>query len=165
MKRDLLMIERIVLESLVEKKKNKIELLLDTRLNIELLDNILYDLEHDRLILQKEGCYHLNMDKIVQISDKKQVKNELKELFVAWVNRFFSEEQKKSTCLKVKKVYMNDAEEILYNEHLNKLNRFLEQIKEISQKEKRQYLTAKKKVIFWGHGEYQGLVESSLNAV
>ena len=164
MKRDFLMIERIILESLVEKRKNKYELLLDTGLSVEILDNILYDLENDQLIFQKRNLYHLNMDKIVEISDKTQVKNELKELFVAWVNRFFSEEKKKSTYLKVKKVYMNDAEEMLYNEHLNKLNRFIEHIKERSQKEKRKCLTAKKKVIFWGHGEYQGLVESSLNA-
>ncbi len=164
MKRAFLMIERIVLESLVEKRKNKCELLLDTGLDVELINNVLYDLETDQLILRKGDIYHLNMKKIAEVSDKKQVKNELKELFAAWVNRFFSEEKKKSTYLKVKKVYMNDAEEMLYNEHLNKLNRFIEHIKETTQKENRKCLTAKKKVVFWGHGEYQALVESSLNA-
>ena len=157
------MVERIVIESLFEEGKNRHQLFVDTKLDIELLKNILCDLEKEDLILCKKGCYYLNKNKMSEMSDKKQMKNELKELFIAWVNKFFLEEKKKTTCLKVKKVYMNDSEELLYNEHLNKLNRFIEQIKEMSKLENRGCSTAKKKIIFWGHEEYKELVDASLS--
>ena len=159
------MIERIVMESLSEGGKNEHQLHLDTKLDFELIHNILSDFETEALVEKKDGFYFLKMDKVRQIIDETGIKREVKELFVSWVNRFFVEEKQKNTCLKVKKVAMNDAEELLYNEHLAKLNTFLENIKKASKREKRNATTANKKVVFWGHGEYQGLIESSLNSL
>ena len=165
MKKSFLMVERIIMESLNNGKKDKSQLHLDTKLNIDIIHNVLQGLTEEGFLIKEDKYYILNRDKLAQEIDQSSVKREVKELFVSWVNRFFFEEKEKSTCLKVQKIYMNNAEEFLYNEHLKKLNNFLEGVKKVSLREKRKGITAKKKVIFWGHGEYQALVESSLNSV
>ena len=159
------MIERIIMESLNEGDKDEFQLHFDTTLNLGLIQNILNDFETEGLVEKRNDRYTLKKTRIKQSINETGIRRELKELFISWVNRFFVEEKQKNTCLKVKKVAMTDAEELIYNEHLIKLNTFLEDIKRVSRKEKRQAVTAKKKVVFWGHGEYQELIESSLNSL
>ena len=156
------MVERIVMESLSGGKKNRYQLFLDTKLDIHLIDNILNRLEKEGLVKREGKDYLLDEERVKEITGKREVKQEVRELFVSWVNRFFAEKSGEDTCLRVKKVYMNEAEEMLYREHLMRLDKFIEEVRKTSRREKRHWSMAKKKVIFWGHGSYQALAEASL---
>ena len=165
MKKNFLMVERVVMESLGRGRKNRCQLFADTKLDIQLIDNILHNLKDQGLVVREGEDYILDNEKMEEVNRGREARHEVRELFVSWANRFFAEGREEDTHLHIKKVYMNEAEEILYREHLARLNRFLEGIKETSRREKRHWPTAKKKVIFWGHGDYQSLAQASLNAL
>lgn len=166
MRRDFLMVERIVLESLAEGAKDGLGLHLDTGLDAALIENVVHDLREEGFVARgRSGLFSLRASRVARASEGDAVKGEVKELFVSWVNRFFLEERGRGTCLRIQKVSMTEGEEELYREHLGRLDSFIEGVKALSRAEGRRGATARKKVVFWGHGEYRDLVESSMGSL
>ena len=109
MKNGLLVIERMVLESLSKKNRNLEELANDTGLDHGLLKNILPAFLMNNLVNYQRGIYKLNNDemrkeRIKSYNAKENIKEEVKELFTSMVNKYFREDlQKKQDRCKSKK--------------------------------------------------------------
>lgn len=163
----LLLVERMVLESVANKERTLQEIADDTSLSINLLKNILASLIQRGILNFKAGCYqlgHANKSSWLAVINKKEnIKEELSELFSSFVNQSFSELEKKSEGLRIKKVWMTRDEQRQLEIQLKSLQHFLDSIKE-SRKRNPQLdgKTSELKVIFWGQSSYKDLVEESL---
>ena len=164
MKNGLLVVERMVLEALVESDKELKEIACATGLNELLLANILSNLLIREIIIYQRGQYQLNLQKKEQwlpvINSPQCLKEEIRELFAALVNRYFSREQNPQINLRVKKIWMSKTEEKIFNAHLYNLEEFLKGV----EKNRGENL-AQKKVVIWGHSDYSEILDSSLEAV
>lgn len=163
----LLLIERMVLESLQRRAKNFNELQDDTGLERELLRNVLKALIQSGPVANRGKVFHL--DKAAKKNWIKEanapicLKSELKELFVSLINQHFREEQKN---LKVEKIYLTDKEEQLLLAHLKSIEIFFDSIRqERSRRPLPENATKEQKVLVWGLSNYSRLVDASLSAV
>ena len=162
MKRSFLLIERIVIESISKGSTSYEEILKDTELDRRFLVNILDALTEAGVLKRSENRFLLDRNLLKEYSQKESLQNEVKELFISWVNRYFQEEIKE-TCLKMQKVYLTPSEEVIYNELLRKLGDFVSGVKKSSKEHA--HKISKQKVIFWGHSQYSSLVDSSIHAL
>lgn len=168
----LMLIERIVLESVSKKDKNIYELSLDTNLEQGLLLNILPELLMKNLIKYNRGIYSINKEQSLRwsetINSKDSIKEEVKELFTNLVNEYFNKEQNKKskdTDLKVQKVWLSFDEEKLLNMHLVNLENFFKNIKLGRERNPIKEKTHEQKVVIWGVSNYSDLVLGALEAV
>lgn len=170
MKEGLLVIERIVLESISKSSKNIYEIENDTGLDNKILSNILSIFIMKNILNYRHGIYFLNMntkDKwINEINSTENIQEEIKDIFISLVNRYYHEKNE-DVGLKVKKVWLSSFDEKLLNAHLKNLDKFVRNIEK--ERRNKQIKTAKKlcekKIIVWGHSTYSGIVDTILNAV
>jgi hypothetical protein len=168
-KSGLLLIERMILESLEMRAKNVIDLARDTTLSSAVISNVMPHLLMRSLVRYQEGIYHLvslgkNRGKII---GEDSIEDELKELFSSLVNRYFHQESCVNNAqLRLKKVWLTEMEEAQFSSHLISLEKFLKEIEERGQEHEREDLPlSKQRVVFWGHSEYSQLLDGSLMAV
>jgi predicted transcriptional regulator len=165
-----LVIERIVLESLEKRGKELFELVKDTKLDQNLLKNVLSHLINKGIIKrQDKGVFVLNNETksrwLSEINNRSSVGHELKELFSSLVNNFFKEEVKKRTNLNMKKVYLTSKERDALDQKFKEIDQFLAQIAIERQRLPLKEITADKQVLFWGRSIYKDLVDEQLEAV
>lgn len=149
------LVERLVLESLQARKKNISELETCTSLNRELIQTILQSLISKSLIITEETKYRVNnnLSKAIKdgLNNSLDIKIELAEILNATYNL-----RKGDTFLKLQKVHMNEKEEKLFHGMLYNMESFLKNL------EKKDEKLSKKKVIFWGGGNYGKLINNYL---
>ena len=89
----LLIIERIIVESLSKKERNLQEIIIDTNLEHSLLLNILPNLIMKNIVRYNRGIYSLDKENCFQwlneVNKDDHVKEEAKELFISLVNQYF----------------------------------------------------------------------------
>lgn len=165
----ILIIERIVLESLEKRSKGLKELHEDTKLDQNLVKNILNHLINRGIVKMESGLFRIdrqNSDNWLHlVNDKKAVRLELKELFSSLVNNYFNEEMEKKTQLKMKKVFLTKKEQETLNTKFKEIDSFLAQIATDRQRRPLREVTADKQVLIWGHSPYKDLVDEQLEAV
>ena len=162
MSKGLLIVERIVLESLANNEKNVSELEFDTNLSSHLLGNIVSTLVLRGILNFKRGKYFINrenMSWIKEINSHDSVKEEVKELFISLVNQYYDHDKKKETGLKVQKVYMDQSEELIFNSLLYNLESF---VKGLRANKKNSGKTCEQKVVMWGHSTYGSILDSMI---
>ncbi len=172
MRNGLLLIERMIVESLLKKDRNVYELAIDTGLNEALLLNVIPNLLMKNILHYGRGIYKINRKDsevwLAELGKIESVKEEVRELFTSLLNQFFAEDLKKmnsDTSLKVQKMWLNDKEQVILNSHLKNLDLFFAGVKD---KRKGHYLPAKtheEKVVIWGMSSYSELLEGSLRAI
>jgi hypothetical protein len=173
MKDGLLMIERIVIESISKKEKNIQEIEIDTNLNHGLLLNILPSLLMRNMIRYKNGMYSLDKEHcfqwLSQVNKKENVKEEAKEIFTSLVNQYF---EKDSTIapqigpqLKIQKMWLTRDEELILKSHMATLEGFFNGVKEARKYHPQREKTCEQRVVIWGLSQYSDLVEGVLKAV
>ncbi len=173
MKDGLLLIERIVIESLSKKEKNIQEIEIDTNLAHGLLLNILPNLLMRNMIKYKNGTYSLDKEHCFQwlgeVNKKQNVKEEAREIFTSLVNQYF---EKDATCpqhlgaqLKIQKMWLTHDEEIILKSHMNALEGFFNGVKEARKRHPQREKTCEQRVVIWGATHYSDLVEGVLKAV
>jgi hypothetical protein len=171
MREGLLLIERIIIESISKKEKNIFELEIDTSLNQALLLNILPNLLMKNLIRYNRGIYSIDKESSLKwletINEKENIKEELKEMFAALVNKYYQEDLKSNinSTLKVQKVWLTADEELILNSHLATIDCFFKNIKEQRKSNPHREKTYDQKVIIWGTSKYSEIVMGSLLAV
>lgn len=173
MKDGLLMIERIVIESLSKKEKNIQEIEIDTNLSHGLLLNILPNLLMRNMIRYQRGIYSIDKDNCFQwlssINKKENIKEEAKEIFTSLVNQYFSKDLKEhkalGTQLKIQKMWLTRDEEILLKSHMATLECFFQSVKEARKQNPQREKTCEQRVVVWGVSQYSDLVEGVLKAV
>jgi len=169
----LLMIERIVIESLSKKEKNIQEIEIDTNLSHGLLLNILPNLLMRNMIRYKNGQYALDKEHCFEwlssVNKKENIKEEAKEIFTSLVNQYF---QKDSTTtpqtgpqLKIQKMWLTRDEEIILKSHMATLEGFFNGVKEARKYHPQKEKTCEQRVVIWGFSQYSDLVDGVLKAV
>jgi len=173
MKDGLLIIERIIIESLSKKERNLHEIILDTNLEHGLLLNILPNLLMKNMIRYNRGIYSIDKENCFQwlneINKNDNVKEEAKELFISLVNQYFAKSiLKKSVVepqLKIQKVWLTKDEEIILRSHMVGLERFFSGVKDSRKVRPEKEKTCEQRVVIWGWSQYSDLVEGVLQAV
>lgn len=167
MKDGLLLVERMILESLQSGPRTSEELVKDTGLKKNLLMSLLSNLFNDYIVVQKGHLFDLNYenkkDWIHRVNSKESVKGEVKELFLSMINQHFEELEYKSCGLKMKKIYVSERDEKILHAHFNNLQEFVDNLEKYPT-ETKDAPTHAKKVIFWGQSDYGALIENSLIA-
>lgn len=163
----LLVVERVVLESLSKKGKKFDELQADTNLKTPILLNILQNFLMRNFVSYKKGTYSLNLltksSWLPLVNARENIKEEVKELFVSLVNSYFKTEKKNNIDLKMKKVWLTDNEEKIYKTLLSNLENFIKNL-EGNRGGVKESISSKK-VLIWGHSDYSTLVNGVLEAV
>ena len=173
MKDGLLIIERIIIESLSKKEKNLQEIIHDTSLDHSLLLNILPNLLMKNMIRYTRGTYSLEKEScfkwLDEINHVDNIKEEVKELFVSMVNQHFKNNlHKKSaieTQLKVQKVWLTRDEELILKSHMATLDGFFTGVKDSRRIKPEREKTSEQRVVIWGLSQYSDLIEGVLEAV
>jgi hypothetical protein len=172
MRNGLLLIERMIVESLLKKDRNVYELAIDTGLNETLLLNVIPNLLMKNILHYGRGIYKINRTDselwLSELGKSESIKEEVRELFASLLNQFFTEDLKKmngSTSLKVQKVWLNDKEQVILNSHLKNLDLFFTGVKDNRKGSLVPSKTHEEKVVIWGISSYAELLEGSLKAI
>ncbi len=166
MKKTVLIIERIVIESLESKGRHLKELEEYTGLENSLLKAVLHKLIEQGVLTYKSGVYELNwLQKdqwLPMVKDREGMKVEIKELFSSLVNLIFNKEG--NAMLKVKKVWLEPQEQDELSRRLKEIDHFLESIRNRRTIKPVKELTKGKQVLFYGVSSYEDLVDGLLKA-
>lgn len=172
MKEGLLILERIIVESISKKEKNIQELAIDTNLEHALLLNILPTLLMKNIINYQRGIYSINKENSLLwksgINKTDNIKEEAKELFTSLVNQYFKNdiaEAKHNSVLKIQKVWLTKDEEMVLNSHMKTLESFFNSVKNSRKINPIREKTFEQKVVIWGTSQYSELVHGVLEAV
>lgn len=175
MKDGLLIIERIIVESLSKKERNLQEIILDTNLEHALLLNVLPNLIMKNMVRYTRGTYSIDKENCFQwlneVNKDDHVKEEAKELFISLVNQYFMKSKlnnKKATIepqLKIQKVWLTREEEVLLRSHMAGLESFFTGIKASRRLKPEREKTYEQRVVIWGLSQYSDLVDGVLRAV
>jgi hypothetical protein len=169
----LLLIERIVIESLSKKEKNIQEIEIDTNLGHALLLNILPNLLMRNMIRYKQGVYSLDKEHcfiwLNEVNKKENIKEEAKEIFTSLVNQYFKKDatipQQTGPQLKIQKMWLTRDEEMILKSHMATLEGFFNGVKEARKYHPQKEKTCEQRVVIWGFSQYSDLVEGVLKAV
>lgn len=180
----LLLIERLVMESLSRGEKDIKAIAEDTNLKEEVVENILKNLHQNQLIKPtSKGNYGLDFKslstEVHNINSPACVNWEVKELLIALANSYFltpphrhkisyqgmSLNYYSSPILRVKKVWLTKDEDIIYNSLLNRLDFLFREVSSSQKKRAKEKKSAEQKIIFWGHSQYDKLVDTILAEV
>jgi hypothetical protein len=163
----LLIIDRLILESLQKRERTLNELEGDTGLNIGLLMNLLNHLIMKNIVLYKKGVYSLNLENksswIPLLKNKDNLKDEVKEIFSSMVNLHFRED--KGEQIKLKKIWLTRDEKKMVESKFNEIESFFNQILESRKKLPRKENTCEKEIFVWGVTPYSEVVNNLLDAV
>jgi hypothetical protein len=153
---ELLMIERAVLESLSRKPQNLGELHDDTSLDYGLLNCLLGMLMQKNLIVYKQGKYELGEKaRSGVLNTPETIKGEIKELMASLLDNYL--QKKAESSLKIRKVWMTQKEETIFNAQLKSLEMFLQGLGREKSKKTRQ-----QKCILWAYSDYESLLQENL---
>jgi preprotein translocase subunit SecF len=172
MKDGILLIERIIIESLAKKEKNIFELEIDTNLSQGILLNILPCLIMRNYIRYGRGQYSIDKESSLTwpatINSKNSIKEEVKEMFTTMVNGHFEEAKfndSKSFEIKVQKLSLTNDEQKILNAHLVNLESFFNSVKKNRTLNPIKEKTCEQKVVIWGLSQYSDLINGALSAV
>ena len=173
MKDGLLIIERIIIESLSKKERNLQEIINDTSLEHSLLLNILPNLLMKNMIRYTRGIYSLEKENcflwLKEINKNDYIKEEAKELFISLVNQYFRADICKKpameTQLKIQKVWLTSDEEMVLRSHMASLDGFFTGVKASRRVKPEREKTSEQRVVIWGLSQYSDLVDGVLEAV
>ncbi|HLE10580.1 MAG: hypothetical protein A2504_14050 [Bdellovibrionales bacterium RIFOXYD12_FULL_39_22] len=165
----LLVVERIILESLQKKGKNIFEIEIDTHLDHNLLANLLPNLVMKNIVTYKNGIYFLNNQEkhnwLVSINQEENIKEEIKDIFSGLISSYFKKEINERPCLKVKKIWLTAKEEKILDAHLHNLEEFVRNIDQDKGRDDTKNKLHEKRLIFWGYSTYSKVVSELLDAV
>ena len=173
MKDGLLIIERIIIESLSKKERNLQEIILDTNLDHSLLLNILPNLLMKNMIRYTRGTYSIEKETCFQwlneVNKVDNIKEEAKELFISLVNQYFKKDAEKISAikpqLKIQKVWLTPDEELVLRAHMTGLEVFFTGVKASRRSKPEKEKTCEQRVVIWGLSQYSDLVGGVLEAV
>lgn len=167
MKRNLLVMERYILESLNEGPKGFSQIHQETQLDYGLLNNILAELVMKNMLSFNKGLYEINMKEkeswLPAVNGKKALQSEVRELVSTFAHDHFDEAQ--SAQLRIQKVSLTAEEEKIFQSYLINLEKFIQDIKKQNRTQAKGTKVKDQKVIVWGQANYGNLVQSTLRAI
>jgi predicted transcriptional regulator len=166
MEKSLLVIERIVLESLEKGALELSELEKQCGLNHSLLKAVLHELINRGVVCYSMNEYSLNWKSkdswIHLLKNKEGVKAEIKELFSSLVNRKYEHDE--NSTLKVQKIWLKADEIEDLERRLKDIDFFIEDIRKRRKTKPVGEKVFERQVLFYGACRYDNLVDSILKA-
>lgn len=159
--KSLLMIERMILESLQVSPKNVYELSVDTGLQMSLVSNVISNLLNDNFVSFNGRNYIVNDIQASRSMKSYDQLTELKELFVTMVNSSALGRGK----IKLQKVHLTKKEEAILGSYFINIETFIKNVKESRVSKKVQEATGEQRVFVWGEAFYKDLALDSLSVI
>ena len=154
---ELLLEERMVLEAIGDGGRSLMDIIYSTGLDTIVVSNIMPELLMKNIIKYKDEQYFLDRETspnwIKETNRPENAKTEIKELLASSVDTM-----NRGASLKLKKVYLNEFEEKLLKIEMNRIDKFIEDLRN---NPKAKAKVKDMKVIFWGHGEYGSIINNS----
>ena len=166
--KNLLVMERYVLEALESGAKTFSQTHEATELDYALLNNILCELLNKNMVIYNRGVYSLNMKEkkswLSQVNSSESLNAEVKELFGTMVSHHFDPESQEEE-LKVQKLYMTSEEERIFQTYLINMEKFIKDIQREQKMRGYQGQVKDQKLVVWGKARYENVVQSTLKAI
>ena len=164
MEKSLLVIERIVLESLERGALALEELESQSGLDGALLKAVIFELINRGFIHRNKGRYSLDWNNkqswLPILKNKEGVKAEIKELFSSLVNRQYESES--NSTLRVQKIWLKPEEKEDLERRLKDIDFFIENIREKRRTRPVSEKVSQRQVLFYGSSQYDSLVDTIL---
>ncbi len=164
-KRSLLMLERMILESLSMKSRSIAEIAIDTGLKQELVAQVVTGLVQEGLVLYKNSRYELASSQVrgfnERYSNSEEQLEELRELFVSMVNSSFGGNSK----IKLRKVALSKSEKAILGSYFINLEAFIKSVSEQNRRDQKVSATKDQSVFIWGEASYLDLALESLETI
>ncbi len=152
-------LERFILESLNRSEKDIISISKDLKLDLKITHNCLNQLCAKNLISIEGNKYFINQEvdrrKVNYINSKESLTGEFTRLIENHIEDSIYESKDNFA---LKKVYLNNDDEILLGAMLKSLESFLAEINSKNRKQK--FNTNEKSYIFWGFNKYQNIINN-----
>jgi len=167
----LLCVDRMVLESISRKNGSIMEICNDTKLSIRIIQNTIFNLRYKNIVSFDGVKYFINRETSAkwkkEINSNNYVKEEVKDLFSSLVNNYFenSAVTNEETNFKMKKVWLSDEEDRIFQTLLGNIKSFFDGVQEKRKENNLGQSLSKQKVVFWGHSNYLELVEGVLESI
>jgi hypothetical protein len=166
--KNLLVMERYVLEALETGAKNFSQTHEATGIDYALLNNILSDLTTRNMVSYKQGLYSLNLSGkagwLPQINSGENLNAEVKELFSTMVSHHFTTKSQDKE-LKVQKLFMTQEEERIFQSYLINMEKFIKDVQREQKVRGQQGKVREQKLIVWGKASYESVVQTTLKAI
>lgn len=166
--KNLLVMERYVLEALESGDKNFSEAHEATGLDYAVLKNVLCELLNKNMVSYNRGVYSLNIREkeqwLTKVNSSECLNAEVKELFGTMVSHHFDPNAQDEE-LKVQKLYMTPQEERIFQTYLINMEKFIKDIQGGQKARARQGQVRDQKLVIWGKARYEDVVQSSLKAI
>ena len=162
----LLLVERLILEALEKKPLTSYQIVKETKLNPQLVGNLLSHLVQRNFLIFKDSTYTINysdhLKKTLRNTD--EIQAEVRELLGSFVNYYFLKENPK-TKLNVRKVYLTFSEEKELERRFQDIEQFLFQVEQNRKYKPLKEPLYKKEMLIWGKGNYTKVVDNFLQAI
>jgi hypothetical protein len=161
--KELLMLERIVIESIAKGENTVCRIQKDTGIDHSLLLSIAAKLLKRGLVDYRKGEYSVSKNEVCwrSVNRNESIKNEIKEVSDSIIDVFFQDKTRNK--LKLQKVYIDEKDEKILNSLLHSVESFLVDLRN-SQRGK-DIKTKNQKVLMWGYGGYSDLISNTLKVV
>jgi hypothetical protein len=160
----LLVVERVVLESLEKRELLVEELKSQTGFSSSLLSGVLHLLINRGIVKKNNELYGINWERkgdwLNIVQNKDGVKAELRELFSVMVNQ----ERSRENILKVQKVWLEPSEKQELERKWKEIESYLANLKEKRKRKPIAEKTIGKQVLVFGVSPYESLVDGILKS-
>lgn len=161
---ELLLQERMIVESVARNKKSLNQIRLDTSLDLGVIKALSEELVQKGIILFIDEKYCLNREGstswLKEINSISKTKNEIKEIFNASV-----ELMEKDNSISLKKVHLTEYEEKLLSIELKRVENFITEIQKERRGIRAKNRTKDMKVVYWGYSNYGEIVQEDLKSI
>lgn len=166
MDKSLLVIERIVLETLEGRSLVLEDLKKHTGFSDSLLKAVLHNLIDKGMISKRSNTFEINWNQKDQwlplVTNKDGMRAEIMELFSSLLNEIHRKNDKAN--LKIQKIWLDKKEEEILKLKFDEIENFVQGIKEKRRKKPVKEITCERQVLFYGKGCYEDLVNNILRA-
>ncbi|MDP7319302.1 MAG: hypothetical protein QF441_01775 [Bacteriovoracaceae bacterium] len=154
---NLTIVERMILESLLNKQLKKEQIMTSTGLNQEIVNHSLSDLIIKSLVRKEDHYYRLNSLNSAlkqELTNLNNVTTELTEIVHSCLNL----KQKSQAEFKMRKVYLSPKDEKLFYGMLYNIESFLNGLNQTNNN------LTEKTVFFWGSANYEKISNNIINS-
>lgn len=169
----LLVVERMVIESIGKRKKELKDIVEDTGLGQNFVKGLLSQLVEKNILCQSRGVYFLSesfdQEWLPVLNKKENIKEEFCEMFQSIIEQRFAEERELSSKndtqtseVRLQKILLTSCEDRMLQAQLKSIDMFIAGIKQQRKRKPLHGPLKSQKVVFWGHTDYQNMVRGSL---
>lgn len=162
----LLVVERLVLESLERKQLTVNDLKIQTGFSPSLLNGILHLLISKGIVKRDDHHYEINWahkdNWLSIVKNKDGMKAELKELFSAMIDQ--REVENNQGLLKVQKIWLEPFEKQELKEKWKDIESYLARIREKRKRRPVREKTIGRQVLFFGFSPYESLIDGIIKS-